>query len=274
LTEEIEPDYKQVFKLFKDVILLPLTLILILFKKKELSDLFNPIKDLWEYFWDAKFTAILVISNVLFFLFTVVYVGTMPEAQQETFSKRYLLDGPSNLLSLNIVPFVVSWFVHSDWSHLLGNVLFLFILGRVVEKNFGPMKFALIYFGSAVISGVVDDLVHISDMTYFSSGASGAIAGLASAAMLVEPFYLVCVLLIPVPVFLFGWLQVYSDVSGVLNPSSESTIANFAHLGGFFAITIIVFFMSSEEKSKLLRGLLINLFTLAVLVALWWYTSK
>jgi membrane associated rhomboid family serine protease len=272
MSKEVEPDYKHAWKLYKSILMLPIILLLVLFRKRNLEELLEPFKVLWEYFWEARFTAWLIVVNVVVHVVLLFVLGGMGAAQQQAFAQRYLLDGPSNLLSFNVIPFVANWFFHGSWGHLLGNVLMLLILGRVVEKNFGTGKFALIYFGSAVVSGLVDDLVHIADLGYYASGASGAIAGLASAAMLVEPFYLVCILIIPIPVFVFGWLQVYTDVTGVLG-GSDGTVANFAHLGGFFAIAVLAFFLSKEDKSKLWRGILINLGTLLVVGAVWWFTK-
>ncbi len=272
MTKEVKPDYQHAWEILKSIFLLPITLLMVIFGKDELKELLEPLKEIWEYFWDAKFTAILIILNIVISVALIFFLGGMPEAQQEMFAKQYLLDGPAQLKSLNIIPFIANWFVHLSWTHLFGNIVALFILGRVVEKNFGTLQFGFIYFGSAIISGLVDDLVHLADPTYFANGASGAIAGLASAAMLIEPFYLVFLFVIPMPVFIFGWLQLYTDVTGILNPT-DAGVANFAHLGGFFAITILAFFMSSEEKSKLLKGLLINLVTFAILAAIWWYTK-
>ncbi|MBW2965234.1 rhomboid family intramembrane serine protease [Candidatus Woesearchaeota archaeon] len=272
MTKEVEPDYKHVWKLVKSILLLPITLILVIARKKEAKELLETFKVLWEYFWEAKVTAWLIVINIVVHLILLFYLGSMDAAQQDAFSKQNLLDGPANLLSLNLLPFVANWFVHGSWSHLFGNMVALLLLGRVVEKNFGTGKFCFIYFGSAIVSGLVDDLVHIGSLSYYSSGASGAIAGLASAAMLVEPFYLVMLFVIPIPVFVFGWLQLYTDVTGVLNPT-DSGVANFAHLGGFFAIGILAFFLSKEDKSKLWRGLLINLATLVVL-GLAWFVAK
>jgi len=274
MPEEVEPDYKGALRIYWDIIKLPFTFLMALFGKKEKADIFAPIVDFWKYFWDAKVTAIIIIVNFVVFFALLFYLGPMPNAQRTVFEKQYLLDGPANLLSLNIIPFVANWFVHFTWAHILGNMVALFILGRVVEKNFGAGKFCLIYFGSGVISGVVDDLIHIGSMNYYANGASGAIAGLASAAMLIEPFYLVCLLLIPIPVFLFGWLQLYSDISGVLNPSAEGGVANFAHLGGFFAITILAFILGEEDRKKLLRGLAINIGTFLVLAAVWYFKFR
>jgi membrane associated rhomboid family serine protease len=271
MSEEVEPDYKHAFKLFKDILLLPVTFFLVLFKKKEFSDLLAPLKDLWAYFWDAKFTAILIIMNFVVFIALAFYMAPMSEEQAKDFMHNYLANGPANFRSLNFIPFFANWFVHAGIAHIVGNMVFLFILGRVVEKNFGALKFGAIYFGAGIVSALFDVFVHFNDLNYYAVGASGAIAGLASAAMLVEPFYLVFVILVPIPVFLLGWLQVYSDMTSVLNPDPTSNVANFAHLGGFFAITILAFFLSSEDKHKLLRGLIINVVTLLVLGGVWFF---
>lgn len=272
MSKEVEPDYRHAWKLLKSILFLPILLILVLARKKEAKELLNTFKVLREYFWEAKATAWLIVINIAVHIILLFYLGQLDTAQQDAFSKQNLLDGPANLLSLNLLPFIANWFVHGSWSHLFGNIIALFLLGRVVEKNFGTGKFLFIYFGSAVVSGLVDDLVHISSMEYYSSGASGAIAGLASAAMLIEPFYLVMLFVIPIPVFIFGWMQLYTDVTGVLNPT-DSGVANFAHLGGFFAIGVLAFFLSKKDKSKMWRGLLINLATLVVL-GLAWYVTK
>jgi hypothetical protein len=61
MKEEVEPDYKHALRIYKSVLLFPVVLILVLFKKKELKELLNPLKHAWAYFWDAKVTAILRI---------------------------------------------------------------------------------------------------------------------------------------------------------------------------------------------------------------------
>ena len=65
-----------------------------------------------------------------------------------------------------------------------------------------------------------------------------------------------------------GWLSLASDISGILNPQVTG-VANFAHLGGFFAIIILAFFLSRKDKKKLYRGLVINILTLAIALIAW-----
>lgn len=277
--KEVESESKHVWKIIKDLALLPITLILILFRKKDFGELFKPIKDVWEFFWDAKVVAILILLNVGVFLFFIAddmtgnkITGIHSQEEFEKFGEKYLASGPKSIKEGNFIPFIASWFMHAGIAHLIGNMLALFILGRVVEKKFGAAKTLLIYFSSATIASAADIALHFNQMDYFAVGASGAIAGLASAAILIQPFALTYLVVgIPIPVFVIAWLQLWSDITGVINPDPTSNIAHIAHLGGFCAITIIAFFLSKEDKSKLKKGLLMNLAVLVLLAAVWWF---
>jgi len=60
-----------------------------------------------------------------------------------------------------------------------------------------------------------------------------------------------------------GWLSIYADFSGILNPSGDG-VARFAHAFGYLSILMIMFFFSGEEKSKLKKGFYINLISLGI----------
>jgi len=277
--EEVESESKHVWKLIKDILLLPITLIMALLGKKSFGELFSPIKDVWDFFWDAKVVAVLILLNVGAFALFIVdditgneITGISSEEARIEFGLKYLAAGPKSIKEGNFIPFFASWFMHAGIAHLLGNMLALFILGRVVEKNFGALKTVSIYFVSAAIASIADIAVHFNQMDYFVIGASGAISGIAAAAILVQPFYLTYLFVgIPLPVFIIGWLQIIGDVTGVLNPDPKNSIAHISHLGGYLAITAIAFFLSGEDKSKLKKGLIINLITLAAAALVWWF---
>jgi len=246
--------------------LLPWHLIMVVLGKREAKILFEPIIRAWRFVWEAKATAWLILLNVIAFI--LIQIGSITGIITDSFTTSYLLDGPSQLLSFNIIAFVANWFVHFSIGHLMGNMMFLFILGRIVEKEFGPGKMLFIYFLSAVISGIADDVFHLTSMDYFANGASGAISGLSSAAMLASPFaFTYLVLGIPIPIFLIAWSFLASDITGVL--ASSQGVANMAHLGGFFAILIIAKFLTPRDRNRLWKGFLLNLGTLVVLLALY-----
>lgn len=86
--------------------------------------------------------------------------------------------------SLGLVPaqmtlysLVTYAFLHGGWGHLLGNLVFLFLLGFTVERALGPGRFLLAYLLCGALSGLVFAAASIGSMTPLV-GASGAISGL------------------------------------------------------------------------------------------------
>jgi len=147
---------------------------------------------------------------------------------------------------------VTSMFLHADWLHLGGNMLFLWVFGDNVEDAMGHVKFLVFY----ILCGVAAALAHaVSDPTSVNPmiGASGAVSGVLGAYLLLHPRVRVIVLLfyrlpLPLPAFvvLGGWiaLQVYSIYSGASLPHSEgASVAFWAHVGGFATGMMLITFM-------------------------------
>ena len=101
-------------------------------------------------------------------------------------------------------------------------------------------------------------------------GASEALMGLVATAILLSPFYITYMSIIPLPVMVVGWLFIWADVTGIINPTADG-IGHFAHLGGFISIAVIMFLLNSEAKSKLKRGFLINIISLIIGVLLYFF---
>lgn len=267
---KIHSEFYFLWLLIKNIVLFPIRLILVLFKKDTFSSLAKPFKEIGDFFWEARLTATLILLNLLAFIFLLILPFFVN--MQAGFAEKWLFDSPANLLNLNLIPFFTNWFVHLTWQHLSGNMLFLFIFGRIVEKNLGWKKTALIYFGAAIIGGLVDDLIHISVLSYYSYGASGAISGLVAAAMLFSPFKFSFAMIFPLPVMVIGWFFLYTNITGLFGP--ETAVGFWAHLGGFFSITILAFLLDREERNKLKIGLIINIITLSVLLAIYYFILK
>ena len=122
-----------------------------------------------------------------------------------------------------------------------------------------------IFFGSAILS----DLIAGAVFGQGGIGASGAISGLIAAAMIINPFYWTFVLGIPIPIILVGWIAVFTDISGLINPVADN-IGRIAHLGGFFATSLVIYFMDKRDV-KIKRGFLINTITFIVAVLMYFF---
>lgn len=141
------------------------------------------------------------------------------------------------------VRLVTSLFLHGGWLHLGGNMLFLWIFGDNVEDAMGHGAFAVFY----VVSGVLANLVHILAnplSTEPTIGASGAIAGVLGAYLVLYPRARVLLLVwwlifvrfmwVPAVIFLPVWvfLQFMLGLESRAVPHSGG-VAWWAHVGGF-----------------------------------------
>ncbi len=142
---------------------------------------------------------------------------------------------------------LTAMFLHGGWLHLLGNMLFLLVFGNNIEDRLGHVRFALFYlvcgyaatYGYALLNAdSADPLI----------GASGAIAGVLGAYLVLYPKARVWVLvpfLVFLPLRLPAWLvlgfwfvlqAVYSAGEGVADAGS---VAYAAHAAGFLAGMLI-----------------------------------
>jgi len=153
---------------------------------------------------------------------------------------------PNDFISGNFERFYTlftSMFLHGNFPHLFGNMIYLYIFGDNVEDALGSGRYLIFY----LLCGIIADITHILSLTnpkeYFipTIGASGAISGVLGAYFLLYPrariitlvFY-GWVFLTAIPAifflgfwFLLQWLYAVYDVGG--------GIAYWAHIGGFIA---------------------------------------
>ena len=142
-------------------------------------------------------------------------------------------------------PLLVSLFLHAGFLHLAFNMLFLWVFGPEVEDRLGKLRFTLFYLGC----GVVAHLAHIVTHPFSpvpTIGASGAIAGVLGAYLILLPrswiltyFPPIFLFPVPAPLFLIVWIvsQIASGFTHLpwLPGASGTDIAWMAHIGGFIA---------------------------------------
>jgi membrane associated rhomboid family serine protease len=143
-----------------------------------------------------------------------------------------------------------SMFLHGGWLHLLGNMLYLWIFGDNVEDSFGHGKFLIFYLFCGLGATFAQAAFNLgSDVP--NLGASGAIAGVLGAYIVLFPRARVSVLMgffvIPLPALLVigFWilLQFFSSVGSILGFSGDEGIAYMAHVGGFVIGLLIALFV-------------------------------
>ncbi len=149
--------------------------------------------------------------------------------------------GPYQTQSLVPPPLTIltSLFLHGSAMHVIGNVWFLWVFARSVEAALGPLRFAAFYLLAGVLAALTQVIMTPGSMTPMV-GASGAIAGILGAYMVLFPrarielllFLIVFLQIVVVPAFVglgiwFLWQLVGNRF--------DLAIATWAHIGGFAA---------------------------------------
>jgi membrane associated rhomboid family serine protease len=164
-----------------------------------------------------------------------------------------VLFGTAHLVpALRAVPpwatLLTSMFLHGGWFHLIGNMVFLWIFGNNVEESLGRGRYLLLYLGCGIVAALTQALSSPASHVPMV-GASGAIAGVLGAYLLLYPWSNVHVFLwiiiffrivtVPAATLLGLWFAMQL-ASGLLRPPGSPGVAFWAHVGGFVAGLVLV----------------------------------
>jgi membrane associated rhomboid family serine protease len=141
---------------------------------------------------------------------------------------------------------VTYMFVHGSWIHLLGNMLFLWVFGDNVEDSMGHLRFIMFYLMCGIFAGLLHSWMSPnSDLPLI--GASGAVAGIISAYVILHPNVKIWVLAlwrIPIKLTAYWALGFWIAAQFVnLLVDSEENVAWWAHIGGLVAGAVLILFM-------------------------------
>ena len=166
------------------------------------------------------------------------------------FTTEYLAFSEESLLKGRIWTLFTALFLHADWTHLIGNMLFLFVFGNTLEKELGAQKTLLAFFVGGTMAFLLGTFFYAPQI--FLVGASAAIFTLTAVVMLVKPlkfsfFFLMPLGLAAIIYFAYNILAVYFG--------AEGNIAYISHVIGFL---IGVPFGAGWSKN-LLRNLMITI---------------
>jgi|SRR5579863_998973 len=136
-----------------------------------------------------------------------------------------------------------SMFLHGGWLHLGGNMLFLWIFGNNIEDVLGHVRYLLLYLASGAVAALCQALPDTASVVPMI-GASGAIAGVLGAYLLLYPYAKVHVLVwivifvriiaVPAWIMLGLWFGLQL-VDGLLSAPDDAGVAFWAHVGGFIS---------------------------------------
>lgn len=125
-----------------------------------------------------------------------------------------------------------SAFLHVDYVHLLLNMYVLYIFAPLILNSLGEFKFIILYLGSLFAGNYLSLKYHKDEMYYSAVGASGAVAGIVYAAILLSPNMTLFMFPLPIPIpgYIFGIGYLLYSVYGM--KKQLGNVGHAAHLGG------------------------------------------
>ena len=210
-----------------------------------------PIKVTQPSYSKPVVTVLLIMANVLVFLHEF-WLQMVDPYSLNHFMTLYSLR-PAYFHVANIF---TSMFVHANWIHVIGNMLFLWVFGESVEDILGHGKYLLFYLlcgmAAAIAQMAIDPFSRVPMV-----GASGAIAGVMGAYLVKFPrsrvvmlfwFFFFFTFDLPAWLMLIYWfaLQFFGGVGSAAGASQGGT-AFFAHIGGFVAGIVLVHMMGARQ---------------------------
>ena len=190
------------------------------YKKVTVKDNLHKVREALKV--APKVTLTLIIVNVIVFIICTL-TGSLLYNKGAVGLK--LIEKPTDIYRS-----FTSMFLHVGFAHLSGNMLLLFLVGNVVEREVKPVAFTVMYFVSGLVGDVVmfiEEIVRQQDIVVV--GASGAVFGLLGVLLALVVFKRVSREKMSVNRVL------YVIVLSIYNGYSQANVANGAHIGGVVA---------------------------------------
>ncbi len=197
-------------------------------------------------------TYVLIALNALVFLLELNNGNAFIE-RWAFVPTRFLADPVGEIPTL-----FTSMFMHAGWLHLLGNMLYLWIFGDNVEDRLGHGMYTVFYILCG-LGATFAQLAFSLGSSIPNLGASGAIAGVLGAYLVMFPRGSVNVLLgrivtrMSALIVIGFWIviQIFSQVSAFTASSQTEGggVAYMAHIGGFVAGVVLTFLLGGNRRA-------------------------
>jgi membrane associated rhomboid family serine protease len=140
------------------------------------------------------------------------------------------------------ITILTAMFMHGSWSHIIGNMIFLWAFGPEIEDAMNPVRYVIFYLAGGIVA-MLAQVAASPHSTVPSLGASGAIAAVMGAFIVTYPtdeirsllviFVFVRVTFIPAAILIGIWFLLQLLNAGAVATVQTGGVAYVAHVGGF-----------------------------------------
>ena len=197
-------------------------------------------------------TAAIIALNIFGFMLEL--------ANGDAFVTRWSVIPADIIAGHHWLTILTAMFMHASWSHILGNMIFLWAFGPEIEDAMNPLRF-LGFYAVGGVAAFVAQIAVDPESTVPNLGASGAIAAVMGAFLVTYPGdrirtllffgWFIRVTYIPAVVLIGFWLLTQFFELGTIVEAQSGGVAYVAHIGGaiFGAVTARLF----EDKKRIDR---------------------
>ena len=182
----------------------------------------------------AVATAFIIAINVFVFILELL--------RGEPFVAKWAAVPATIFSGHHWITILSAMFMHGSWSHIIGNMVFLWAFGPEVEDAMSPLRYSIFY----LLGGLAATLAQVAatpSSTVPNLGASGAIAAVMGAFLVTYPrdkiksllviFIFVRVTMIPAALLIGVWFLIQLVNAGSVATVQTGGVAYLAHVGGF-----------------------------------------
>jgi membrane associated rhomboid family serine protease len=194
-------------------------------------------------------TALIIVVNVLVFLLELM--------RGDAFVMQWSAIPAQIASGHHWITILTAMFMHGSWSHIIGNMIFLWAFGPEIEDAMGRGRYLLFYLAGGLLAMLTQILAN-PHSTVPNLGASGAIAAVMGGFIVTYPrdrikavlfiFVFVRIRLIPAALLIGFWFLTQLVHAGAVAQVQTGGVAYLAHIGGFVfgAVTARLFEGSSR----------------------------
>ena len=178
-------------------------------------------------------TALIIAANALMFVAEL--------ANGDAFVLKWSVVPADIVAGHHWITILTAMFLHGSWSHIIGNMVFLWAFGPEIEDAMNPLRFLAFYLAGGLVA-MLAQVIASPTSTVPNLGASGAIAAVMGAFLVIYPrdrmrsllviFLFVRVTLIPASLLIVVWFLIQLFNAGAVAHVQTGGVAYLAHVGG------------------------------------------
>ncbi len=195
-------------------------------------------------------TAIIIVVNVFVFLLELM--------RGDAFVMQWSAIPAQIVSGHHWVTILTAMFMHGSWSHIIGNMVFLWAFGPEIEDAMGRGRYLLFYLLGGLIA-MLAQVVASPHSTVPNLGASGAIAAIMGAFVVTYPrdrikavlfiFIFARITFIPAALLIGVWFLMQLVHAGAIAQVQTGGVAYLAHVGGFIFGAVAVHFFENSRRA-------------------------